>query len=221
MQSSLISDPTRSRVRRALTDPYGLGIAVLMGVAATALGWPVPVALVAAVAVLAVRVAAEFVIPRGTRLELADSVADREREVRAALAGAESAIRGRAPEEIQGKVATIGRLVVEIMARQSALGGASPQLFSVLRTATDYLPTALDAYMKIPASYATTRRQADGRTALEILMGQLNLLEKEMVGVADAVNRHDLDRLLAHERFLTQRFGRSALGLPDPGSTGI
>jgi hypothetical protein len=214
LQSSLISDPTRARVWRALSDPYALAIAVLTAVAAVAFHWAIPVALVAALAVIAVRVVTEFVIPRGAKLEFADSAAAKEREVRAALTSAEAAARGRAPAEVQSRVAAISAVVLGIMERQAALGSASPQLFAVLRTATDYMPTALDAYMKLTPSYATTRRQADGRTALEILVGQLDLLEKEMVEVADAVNRNDMDRLLAHERFLTERFGRSALKLP-------
>lgn len=215
MQSSLTSDPNLPRIRRALADPYGLGIAALTGLGAAALHWPAAVAVASAAAVIAVRVTSEFVVPRGERLELADSVADRERQVRAGLASAESTARGGAPAEVQSRVTSIKGVVLDIMGRQARLEGASPQLFAVLRTATDYLPTALDAYMKLPSSYATTRRQADGRTALEILLSQLDLLEREMVDVADAVTRNDVDKLLAHERFLTQRFGRSALNLPD------
>jgi len=47
-----------------------------------------------------------------------------------------------------------------------------------------------------------------------VLIEQLVLLEKEMVDVADAVTQNDINRLLAHERFLSERFGRSALTLP-------
>ena len=216
MQSFPISDPSVSRIRRAVSDPYGLGVALVTGIATLAFHWSPVVAVGALLAVIAVRVGSEFVIPRGTRLELADAVAERERQVRAALAQAEALIRGRAPQEVQTRVASIKEVVLEVMARQATLEGASPQLFAVLRTATDYMPTALETYMKLPAGWASTRRQADGRTALEILTDQLDLLHNEMVDVADAVNRNDLDKLLIHERFLTQRFGRSPLELP-PG----
>ena len=205
-----------ARIRRALGDPYGLSLALLTGIATLALRWPPAVALGALLLVIAVRVASEFVIPRGTRLERADAVADRERQVRAALAQAEVLVRDRAPDEVQARVASIKQVVLEIMARQAMLEGASPQLFAVLRTATDYLPTALETYAKLPAGWAASRRQADGRTALEILTSQLDLLHNEMIAVADAVNRNDLDKLLIHERFLTQRFGHSPLEL-SPG----
>lgn len=198
-----------------MADPYAVGIAVLAAVATGAIQRSVAAGVLAGLAVTAVRVAAEFVVPRGARLEIANAVADRERTVRAALASAEAMVRGRAPAAVETRVSAISGVVGDIMRRQSALGGASPQLFAVLRTATDYMPSALEAYMKLPQSYATTRRQADGRTALEILTSQLDLLQREMIDVADAVNKNDLDRLLAHERFLTQRFGRSALSLPE------
>jgi hypothetical protein len=213
LRSYPISDPNISRIRRAISDPYGLGIALLAGIATLALHWPAAVAAGTLLAVVAVRVGSEFVVPRGARLELADAVAHRERQVRAALAEAEALVRGRAPAEVQSRVTSIKEVVLDIVARQATLEGASPQLFAVLRTATDYLPTAVETYMKLPAGWATTRRQADGRTALEILTSQLDLLHDEMVDVADAVNRNDIDKLLTHERFLTQRFGRSPLEL--------
>lgn len=216
MQSSLISDPRLARAVRAVADPYAAGIALLAALATGAVQRSLAAGVLAGLAVIAVRVAAEFVVPRGARLEVADAVAERERKVNAALASAEAMVRGRAPAAVETRVSSISGVVRDIMGRQSALGGASPQLFSVLRTATDYMPSALEAYMKLPPSYAMTRRQADGRTALEILTSQLDLLQKEMIDVADAVNKNDLDSLLAHERFLTQRFGRSALSLPDP-----
>jgi hypothetical protein len=75
------------------------------------------------------------------------------------------------------------------------------------------MPNALQAYLRLPAGYASTRRQADGKTALEILLEQLKLLDREMVDVADAVSKQDLDRLRAHGRFLADRFGPSELDL--------
>jgi len=220
LRSYPTSDLNVSRIRRAISDPYGLGIALVAGIATLALHWPAAVAAGALLAVVAVRVGSEFAVPRGSRLELADAVADRERQVRAALERAEALVRGNAPVEVQSRVTAIKDVVLGIIARQATLEGASPQLFAVLRTATDYLPTALETYMKLPAGWATTRRQADGRTALEILDSQLDLLHDEMVDVADAVNRNDIDKLLTHERFLSQRFGRSPLELREGQESG-
>jgi hypothetical protein len=199
---------------RALTDVYSLAIALVAGVAAAILQWQWPVVVLVFVLAMAVRVGAEYLVPRGARLELSDTVSARNLQIRSALAGVESLAKRAAPVEVADRVAAIGLAIREIADRQTTLAGSSPQVFAVLRTATDYLPTAVEAYLRLPQGYARTRPLADGRTALDVLVGQLNLLEKEMVDVADAVTQNDINRLLAHERFLTERFGRSALTLP-------
>jgi hypothetical protein len=203
-----------SRLFRALTDVYSLAIALVAGVAAAILQWQWPMVVLVFVLVMAVRAGAEYLVPRGARLELSDTVSARNLQIRSALAGVESLAKRAAPAEVADRVAAIGLAIREIADRQTTLAGSSPQVFAVLRTATDYLPTAVEAYLRLPQGYARTRPLADGRTALDVLLGQLNLLEKEMVDVADAVTQNDINRLLAHERFLTERFGRSALTLP-------
>jgi hypothetical protein len=217
LQSSLTSDPAVSRLIRALTDVYSLAVAIVAGIAAAVFQWPWPLAGLVFVLVMAVRVGAEYLVPRGARLELADTLSARSLQIRSALTGVESLARRGAPVEVADRVAAISLVIQEITDRQTTLAGSSPQLFAVLRTATDYLPTAIEAYLRLPQGYARSRPLADGRTALEVLLGQLNLLEKEMVDVADAVTQNDINRLLAHERFLTERFGRSALTLPGSG----
>jgi hypothetical protein len=217
LQSSLTSDPAVSRLLRALTDAYSVAVAVLAGIAVAIFQWPWPLAVLVFVLVMGVRVGAEYLVPRGARLELSDTLTARTLLIRSALTNVESLSKRGAPIEVADRVAAISLVIQEITDRQTTLAGSSPQLFAVLRTATDYLPTAIEAYLRLPQGYARTRPLADGRTALEVLLGQLNLLEKEMVDVADAVTQNDINRLLAHERFLTERFGRSALTLPGSG----
>lgn len=213
MQSSPTSDSS-ARLARSLTDGYAWAIAIVAGVAAALFGWSFVTVLFMVALVLAARVAAEFVVPRGAQLELADSAAARQAQIRAALENVGRLAQSGAPPEVSRRVRGISAIILEITDRPTSLAASSPQLFSVLRTATDYLPSAIDAYMRLPQGYAATRRLADGRTALEVLTTQLDLLEKEMVDVADAVTHNDLQRLLAHGRFLEEKFGRSALTLP-------
>ena len=170
-----------------MADPWGLGLAAAAALAVAAFGSGPVLAIVVGGAVVVVRVASEYLVPRGTRLKLEDSFAALDELVRSSLA--------------------------------ASLAAHSPELFVVLRTATDYLPNALQAYLRLPAGYATSRRLAGGKTALEILLEQLGLLEREMVDVADAVTKNDLDRLLAHGRFLGDRFSRSELEFPEQGTS--
>jgi hypothetical protein len=210
LRSSPISDV---RFRRAITDPWGLGLAVAAALAVAAVGRGGLIAAGAGLAVVAARVASEYLVPRGLKLELQDSFSAQDQIVRSSLDSTLAGIRGRVPRDVEVGVASIRQNVLDILSREARLAAHSPELFVVLRTATDYLPTALQAYLRLPAGYATSRQQADGKTALEILLEQLRLLDKEMVDVADAVTKQDLDRLRAHGRFLADRFAHSELEL--------
>jgi hypothetical protein len=93
----------------------------------------------------------------------------------------------------------------------------SPDLFVVGRTATDYLPSALQAYLSLPRAYAALHKMQNGKTADQVLDEQLTLIGGKMDEVADAVHKKDTDALLANGRFLEEKFGASPLALPQTG----
>jgi hypothetical protein len=86
--------------------------------------------------------------------------------------------------------------------------------FVVERTASDYLPSAVRRYLKLPVAYRSTPLpDLDGKTASQELSDQLDLLIQRMRQVADVAYRKDLDALLVHGRFLHSKFGASSLSL--------
>ena len=85
----------------------------------------------------------------------------------------------------------------------------------MLRTATSYLPEAVAAYLRLPRDYADHRAVDGGKTSLMVLCDQLDLLASKMDEVFDAVCRADADALIAHGRFLADKFGSGSLAL-DP-----
>jgi hypothetical protein len=125
-------------------------------------------------------------------------------------------ITGKVPPEVMAKVLMIRQIILGILPRSGNLPLGSPQLFIIERTATDYLPTSLQAYLNLPRAYATRHPVQDGKTPKEVLLDQLSLLETKMNEVADDVHRNDSDRLLAHGRFLEERFGRGPGPRSDP-----
>ena len=137
-------------------------------------------------------------------------------DIRRAIDNQIYAVSGRVPPEILAKVQSIRQIILGILPRAGALPPGSPERFVVERTATEYLPTALESYLNLPRAYATQERVKDGKTATQVLMDQLTLLESKMNEVAGHVHRADADRLLANGRFLEERFGKSALSLPGP-----
>jgi hypothetical protein len=134
-----------------------------------------------------------------------------------ALAEQERRLRGRAPDDVLAAVGRIHARVRGILERRAALPPGSPDAFAVERTAIDYLPTALEPYLNLPRVYANRVPLSDGRTARQVLLAQLALLELELDGILEAIAKGDADRLLAHGRFLEDRFARSELDLGAPG----
>ncbi len=81
-----------------------------------------------------------------------------------------------------------------------------------MTTATDYLPEAIGAYTRLPRQWADSRPIENGKTSLMVLIDQFDLLGATMDAIFDAVVRVDADALIAHGRFLQEKFGHASTG---------
>lgn len=128
-------------------------------------------------------------------------------------------VRPSVPPAVVARVDRIATTVDEIEPRLDGMGFASVDAHAVVRTATSYVPEALEAYMRLPRSFADTRKIQGSKTALAILCDQLDLLASKMDDVHDAVYRRDAQALIVHGQFLKARFatGADLLG-PSSGS---
>jgi hypothetical protein len=133
-----------------------------------------------------------------------------------ALDGAVQMTSGRLPSDVQIKVTEIRRQIIELLPRTTAMSVGSEDLYVIERTATDYLPATLQAYLTLPEPSATTQVLRDGKTPVELLRAQLQLLDDRLDEIAEAVREQDSDRLVANGRFLEERFGRGPDGLALP-----
>jgi hypothetical protein len=124
-------------------------------------------------------------------------------------------IRGRVPEAVQARVERVAGTVRNLLPRLDQLGANSAAAHSVVRTATSYLPEAVAAYLRLPREYADRRAVSGGKTSLTILCDQLDLLGSKMDDFSDAAYRADADALIAHGRFLAEKFSAGSLAL-DP-----
>ncbi len=88
----------------------------------------------------------------------------------------------------------------------------SKDLFVLRRTTEEYLPATLDAYLALSPEYDDRPVAPDGRTGLQVLRDQLRLLDAKLDEIADDLQRQNVDRLLANERFLEEHFGRRSHG---------
>ena len=119
---------------------------------------------------------------------------------------------GAVPAVVASRVGRVCATVRDTIPRLPTLGAGSPQAYSVMATATDYLPEAIGGYLRLPREWADSRPVDGGRTSLMVLIDQLDLLGATMDQVFDAVCRADATALVAHGRFLAEKFGPTAGG---------
>lgn len=120
--------------------------------------------------------------------------------------------QGNAPPVVISRVVRIARTVHQTLPRMQQMGLGSLEAYSVVATATDYLPEAVTGYLRLPRDWADTRPIDGHKTALMILIDQLELLGATMDQISDAANRADAQALIAHGRFLEAKFGHSSTG---------
>ncbi len=121
---------------------------------------------------------------------------------------------GNAPPVVTSRVIRIARTINDTLPRLRNLGLGSMESYSVVATATDYLPEALQSYLRLPRDWADTRPIDGPKTALMVLIEALELLGVTMDQILDAANRADAQALIAHSRFLDAKFGHTSDG-PD------
>lgn len=81
------------------------------------------------------------------------------------------------------------------------------------RTITEYLPVAVESYLKLPALYARTVKVKDNKTAQVLLCEQLDLLHNHVLEIQSAVLSQEIGNLLLNGKFLQQKFQESSLVL--------
>lgn len=134
--------------------------------------------------------------------------------VRSALDRLVRRVESRASPDVVAKLREIQQEILGVLPLADQFPPGSEDLFVIQRTATDYLPSALDPYLALPPEYAATRQLQGGKTPKQVLLEQLELIDSKMDEVVDAIHQRDTDRLLASGRFLEDRFGKGDLSLP-------
>lgn len=122
---------------------------------------------------------------------------------------------------VASRVSDICRTARQIIPRLDQLGGAGTRdAHSVMATVTSYLPESLGGYLRLPREFADNRPIDGGRTALMVLVDQLDLLAMTMDKILDAATRRDVQALIAHGAFLQEKFGTTSLDTGGLGGVG-
>ena len=110
------------------------------------------------------------------------------------------------PADVEKQVDRIRRKAAVLGQHPERFPIGSRDLYVVQRTATEYLPATVNAYHEVP-SWSIDQPAPDGRTPLQMLHGQLDILESKLDEIAEQVRKQRVDNLLANERFLEENFG--------------
>jgi hypothetical protein len=121
---------------------------------------------------------------------------------------------GRLGADVAKPLGDLLDVLDEIVSKWDDLLVAPDQSHVVQQMIVDYLPTSLQTYLNIPATYALTARVAGKKSAHDELLDQLTLLMTEATKIRAAVYSKDLDALGDQSRFLQDKFGKSSLDLP-------
>jgi len=86
--------------------------------------------------------------------------------------------------------------------------------FTVLETIRRYLPDTLATYLRLPKVYAQVQTLSGGRTASQILVEQLKVLDSSLKDVAKSAFTGDAEALITNGQFLEAKFAEKAAFLP-------
>lgn len=139
-----------------------------------------------------------------------------EAEIREELEKVARTTRRRAPREIYLKVDSIKDSILSILPQLMLLGEGDRSLYTIRQTALEYLPTALQNYFNLPAQFANFYPLRNGKTARQLLGEQLDILDREMKAIVADYAVNDMQKLLAHGRFLEQKFQQDEIFMNTP-----
>jgi hypothetical protein len=114
----------------------------------------------------------------------------------------------RLPEDLRARVDRIRAKAWSLLQQRTRFPAGSRNLHVVQRTLDQYLPATLDSYLSLPPGSDDRVAAPDGRTAIQVVRDQLDVLEAKLDEVAGDLWQADVQRLLANERFLEAHFGR-------------
>ncbi len=107
---------------------------------------------------------------------------------------------------------SICRTVHELLPRLAGALAGDEHAYTVRETIIRYLPETLANYVALPTAFRLTCVVQDGRTARQLLDEQLALLDQRLQEISRQLAEGDAQALLAHGRFLQDRFGRAEFG---------
>jgi type I site-specific restriction endonuclease len=118
--------------------------------------------------------------------------------------------RKRLPSEAYEKLkairATLDSLMPKLQGLSDSGSVAMEQMITVVNAVTRDLPTTVANYIRLPEAFANLHHIEQGKTARQLLLEQLDLLQVQLARIADSAFREDAEALIVNGRYLKEKF---------------
>ncbi len=114
--------------------------------------------------------------------------------------------RKKLPKEAVAKLEHILQMVRELAPKLFSGEVPLTQALSLSGTITRDLPETINHYLKLPPFFAAMTVVHDGKTPKQLFFHQLDLLDGQLVKIAEGIYRHDADAVVANGKFLEEKF---------------
>jgi hypothetical protein len=109
--------------------------------------------------------------------------------------------------EVRAKVGRLVKKIEEIEPKLAQLGSSTHH--TVFATGTQYLPDAVNAFLRLPVDARSTETVDGQKTAKDLLCEQLDIMNAELDRVLTESRKIDATELVVHGRFLEEKYGKA------------
>lgn len=113
----------------------------------------------------------------------------------------------RIPDDVRSRAQRLDQECARTLTYLREHGAATTQIFEVEQIQTDFGPQALRSYLALAPGTEDSAEVLDGKTGHQLIVEQLDLLLTQVGAHLHRAARLGSDELLAHHRFLTEKFG--------------
>jgi hypothetical protein len=127
-------------------------------------------------------------------------------EIKTALDSLSHEVAGRVPKNVSALVDSISQSIIEILPTMAKDNTEDQNTYTIRQTALQYLPETLKNYLDLPPAFRNLYPVQDGKTATQLLVEQLTLLDGKMKEIVNNYLANDSQALVANGRFLSDKF---------------
>jgi hypothetical protein len=101
--------------------------------------------------------------------------------------------------------------LLKFLQQKSDINEFNEDMINLKAIFDSYLPKIVNQYERLPVKYATQVKTSNGKTAKEMLIEQLTLLQQKMTEISYGMYEDDVTALKVNGRFLKQKFEQTNL----------